>query len=413
MRDLTRATEILSTASLPDHLTAKPPSMHWDPSLGQIFLGNANDVPIADEWVPCPQPTKSNYEDPFDFSSNDPALGYGFDICIECHDLASFPSSAHLRAADEHLAALDATWAGRNVKEEGQEIPVRPPPNANSVVHLPFPSSPPSTAAAVNALAPFVAFLDRWLRMPGSESESPTPSGRKRGMTFSPSSLPPPTSFATNFFSPSASGPYTRVRSTSTSYSSYGYPSSYHPRPQAATRTRPMKILIYSSDGYTESSVLALSLLMAMRGLSLPQAYLELQVVKKRSFFVYQSDLGLLKRVEAKLGKDRGSSGMNSSHYSNGSDAGCEVSWNPGCANGSSAANLVGETMHSASTQDLTSKEHVSALGRNYPEGFRRPRARTMPMMPAFTDHQSWFNDPRFNGSFPSRVLPFLYLGDL
>jgi len=415
MRDLTRATEIISTTSLPDQLSAKPPSVHWDPTVGQIFLGNANDVPIADEWVPSPRPTKAHYEDPFDFSSNDPALGYGFDICIECHDLASFPSSAHLRAADEHLAALDATWAGRNIKDEGDEIPIRPPPNANSVVHLPFPSSPPSTAAAVNALAPFVAFLDRWLRMPGAESESPTP-GRKRGMTFSPSSLPPPTSFTNNFFSPSASGPYTRVRSTSTSYSSYGYPSSYHPRSQAAVRTRPMKILIYSSDGYTESSVLALTLLMAMRGLSLPQAYLELQVAKKRSFFVYQSDLGLLKRVEARLGKDRGSSGMNSSHYSNGSDAGSEVSWNPGRSNNAnSMANTVGETIHAASTQDLTSSElqQNNPPARTYPEGFRRPRARTMPMMPAFTDHQSWFNDPRFNGSFPSRVLPFLYLGDL
>lgn len=42
--------------------------------------------------------------------------------------------------------------------------------------------------------------------------------------------------------------------------------------------TRPAKVLVYSSDGYTESSVLALCLLMAMRGMSLPQAYLELQV---------------------------------------------------------------------------------------------------------------------------------------
>jgi dual specificity MAP kinase phosphatase len=41
---------------------------------------------------------------------------------------------------------------------------------------------------------------------------------------------------------------------------------------------RPAKILIWSSDGYTESSVLALSLIMAMRSMTLPEAYLELQV---------------------------------------------------------------------------------------------------------------------------------------
>lgn len=417
MRDLTRATEILSTTTLPDHLTASSPSIHWDPTLGQIYLGNANDVPIADEWVPTPQPNKSNFEDPFDCSSNDPAQGYGYDICIECHDLATFPSSAHLRAADEHLAILDATWAERHSKEETDEIPIRPPPNANSVVHLPFPSSPSSSASTLNSLAPFVAFLDRWLRMPGAEVEvtNGAPSSRKRGMTFSPSSLPAPTSFSTGFFSPTASGPYTRVRSTSASYN-YGYP--YHPRTQAAIRTRPVKILIYSSDGYTESSVLALCLLMAMRGISLPQAYLELQVTKKRSFFVYQSDIGLLKRVEAKLGKDRGSSGITSSQYSNGSDAGQDVSWNPSrSADAKSIATSVAtsptsDLVHSASTQDLTSAQ-MQQNSRVYPEGFRRPRARTMPMMPAFTDHQSWFNDPRFNGSFPSRVLPFLYLGDL
>ena len=43
-----------------------------------------------------------------------------------------------------------------------------------------------------------------------------------------------------------------------------------------------------------------------------------------------------------------------------------------------------------------------------------RPRASTSPWLPSlFEDHQSWFNDPRFDGSFPSRVLPFLYLGNL
>ncbi|KAJ3727463.1 protein-tyrosine phosphatase-like protein [Lentinula raphanica] len=45
----------------------------------------------------------------------------------------------------------------------------------------------------------------------------------------------------------------------------------------------------------------------------------------------------------------------------------------------------------------------------------RRPRASTSPWLPSLFggDHQSWFNDPRFDGSFSSRVLPFLYLGNL
>jgi dual specificity MAP kinase phosphatase len=410
MRDLTKATEILSTPSLPDHLTASSPSTHWDPSLGQIFLGNVNDVPIADEWMSS-QSNQSHFEDPFDYHSNDPAQGYGYDICIECRDYNYFPTSAHIRAADEHLAILDATWCRRY--EDSHEIPIRPPPNANSVVHFSFPCSPPSTGGSISALAPFISFLDRWLHMPGVDAES-IPSARKRGMTFSPSSLPPATSsFMSGFFASAASGTYTRLRSTSASYSSHGFPTSYQPRSQAAFRTRPMKVLIYSSDGYTESSFLALCLLMAMRGLSLPQAYLELQVVKRRSFFVYQTDLGLLKWVEAELCKDRGSSGTTCHQYTNGFEVGNEVVWSS--SKGGDSAMAIGseDDTHSHSTRSLGSLEqHQQQVGR-YPNGFRRPRASTLPMMPAFADHQLWLNDPRFNGSFPSRVLPFLYLGDL
>jgi len=44
-----------------------------------------------------------------------------------------------------------------------------------------------------------------------------------------------------------------------------------------------------------------------------------------------------------------------------------------------------------------------------------RPRACTSPLLPSLFggDHQSWFNDPQFDGSFLSQVLPFLYLGNL
>jgi len=41
----------------------------------------------------------------------------------------------------------------------------------------------------------------------------------------------------------------------------------------------------------------------------------------------------------------------------------------------------------------------------------RRSRANTLPSF--ISDHQTWFDDARFDGSFPSRVLPFLYLGNL
>ncbi|KAF9645993.1 hypothetical protein BDM02DRAFT_379927 [Thelephora ganbajun] len=469
MRDLTKATEIFSTSPLHDNLVASSPSTHWDPAIGQVYLGNANDVPIADEWVPHSR--GSHYaEDPFNSAYNFPTQNGGFDICIECHDFAQFPTPAHMRAADEHLSALDTTWAVQHAKllDEGKELPVRPPPNANSIVHLTFPSSPPASGATIGALASIVAFLDRWLKMAGEDVPSSGPDqsspsvSRKRGVTFSSSSLPPQTSFTNSFFSPSAyTNSANRFRSTSASYPSQIDGSSSPYRFSAGSvRTRPVKVLIYSADGYTESSILALCLLMALRGLSLPQAYLELQVVKKRSFFVYQSDLGLLKKVETKLNQDRGRSKMINSTVSDstssagpgtGVESGAEVGWNPGLrpgwtqpvvgqgaggrlskGGGAGADSVTGAHGHSASVEELPvqmqqaqaqvdielgasqdaneSGKTINILG--YPPGFRRQRASTMPMMSTFTD-QSWFNDPRFNGSFPSRVLPFLYLGDL
>jgi len=476
MRELTKATEIFSTCPLPDHLVASSPSTHWDPAIGQVYLGNANDVPIADEWVPH---SRGSYtEDPFNSAYNAPAQDAGFDICIECHDFAQFPTPAHMRAADDHLSALDAAWAAQHSKllDEG-ELPVRPPPNANSIVHLTFPSSPPANGGTISALASFIAFLERWLKMPGDDVSSsghdqPPSASRKRGVTFSSSSLPPQTSFMNSFFSPSAyTNSASRFRSTSASYSPHTDGSSSPYRCSAGpVRTRPVKVLIYSGDGYTESSVLALCLLMAMRGLSLPQAYLEFQVVKRRSFFVYQSDLGLLKKVEMRLNQDRGRSkmsnptvsdsksswasssgpgtGMSGVQYVNGVEGGTEVGWNPGLrpgwpqpvvgqgakghlnkVDGVGIDPVSGAHGHSASVEELPVQmqqaqtqvdnklsageagKTASVLG--YPPGFRRQRASTMPMMSTFGDHQSWFNDPRFNGSFPSRVLPFLYLGDL
>jgi dual specificity MAP kinase phosphatase len=156
---------------------------------------------------------------------------------------------------------------------------------------------------------------------------------------------------------------------------------------------RPAKILIWSSDGYTESSVLALSLTMAMRSMILPEAYLELQVTKKRSFFVYETDVRLLKAVEDRLARDRRAKLPSPRRF------------------------LFGPTRANSLNSDVIS----SAMSASYEDpgnapivSMRRPRASTSPLLPSLVgDHQVWFDDPRFDGSFPSRVLAFLYLGNL
>ncbi|CAG8448545.1 14285_t:CDS:2 [Cetraspora pellucida] len=102
------------------------------------------------------------------------------------------------------------------------------------------------------------------------------------------------------------------------------------------------KILIYCTDGYTETSLFALTYLMFHENLSLPQAYLKLQ--KIRSFFVYSHDVDTLMRIERCIFERKGI------------------------------------------TEDETLKQE------EFP----------------------WFySNIFFEGSFPSRILPFLYLGNL
>ena len=698
MRDLTKASEIISlypersismtsapspasstktiplVPSNPETLETKPA---WDPLVGQVYLGNSGDVPLAPDIPshfrhaaslvrdttlhgnPCAglqeyfssvdneddldleeEAQQLPADDLFNYrATNSPTHGFGYDIAVECHELAPFPSTAHLRAADEHLGMLDLLWKERwergwKAREErrakkrkttAQEedeynstayrnpppAPPRPPPHASAVIHLPFPSSPSNTQTTMVSLMPVIRFLEKWLKPlpvpsplpvvpPGvvvSETATPEMKNLKlSGDTAStiPQPPPPPTtasarrwssvaalmpsfpSFPLGGSSSSASATAAVTNNsesnnastnqkTSTALSNSSHParnrSFTSPSPSASpvmgsiyqsyttkppqqppqTRTRPLKILLYSSDGYTESSVPALCLLMAIKGLNLPEAYLELQVVKRRSFFVYQADLGILRRVETRLkeekererererGRERERERLNGGFLTGGAGTGGVGSVNAngkrtasvrggywsGITSGTGSAasgssHLLGASSATPSTppvgggtthspapshkspftgrpaaksvsfaqpphpmmvvpsQQQQSHEHelqptthtniplqsqlvpgASYLGQvatagslptqsnvphnplqipyqqqpgggnGYQEGPQmikgRPRANTSPWLPSLFggDHQSWFNDPRFDGSFPSRVLPFLYLGNL
>lgn len=356
--------------------------------------------------------------------------------------------------------------------------------------------------------------------------------------------------------------PSSHQRTSSTSSTAAPTSTPKHP-------TRPLKLLLYSADGYTESSLAALCLLMSIKGLTLPEAYLDLQVGKRRSFFVYVNDLGVLRRMETRMIEERerererlqrererqemermvrearereardriareerqradersardedhvnanGKRTIGSVHAGAGGQGpekpgglslfkvfgGGSSSASPSTAPASSAAPTgegsaksthafkgrpaaksvsfghappwgqrqqpaAASPLHSSSSTGVrvpptipqgipipppntrTSlrppDEHTGSLpgrvsglhpqekrvtppspasspvqqqggGGQRHTGVKRPRANTSPWLPSFHggDHQSWFNDPRFDGSFPSRVLPFLYLGNL
>ncbi|KAF4596057.1 tyrosine/serine/threonine protein phosphatase pps1 [Pleurotus pulmonarius] len=707
MRDLTRASEIITVYPASDardrsdmrvdggrSRKALPVPVHhaggaaaskddgpvpWAPELGQVFLGNADDVPLmrdpdgpmmhfhsggpgrkglagegldlfsggggspgADgdvdmrgERLPYGEGDGGAEgveedlpeDDPFNYlPTNDPGKSMGYDICFECHDRAPYPSPAHLRAAEEHLGMLEVMWARRCMEREntriqrsrshpnwksrrsevGQAIPPRPPPNANAVIHLPFPSSPPFNSSRMSSLMSVLDFIEKWLQPPttpvvltapthaadstgadGLDSGGAKSHGRRwstvssmfpsfgpAGSSFFPSASPSTSEPATaqaattpvpaarnrSFTSPPTphipsdhrheqhgTGPSAQDTRTlglsSTAISAHTLSFS---APPSSPLTRPLKILIYSNDGYTESSGAALSLLMKLKGLKLPEAYLELQVAKRRSFFVYGDDLGVLRKVEQRIveehererrrrdeerererqqerhraerekeKRDKGpahvkqaddkhgaapngnavvgrggvkeapggndsrrmmgaaaagrrpaaksvsfaqapvllppppssavppalssvsASGTTSAiasptQASHGEDADPPVPTSVMSAlitpiniatSGPSTVSIAGPTATSAPGPAVPASSpytpghghghgHVTFSHSQVVKG--RPRANTSPWLPSlFGDHQSWFNDPRFDGSFPSRVLPFLYLGNL
>ncbi|XP_006459605.1 hypothetical protein AGABI2DRAFT_177482 [Agaricus bisporus var. bisporus H97] len=416
---------------LHNNFTFSPPDINidisstasfYDPHVGQIFLGNSGDVPLAPERLQ----SGSVEDDPFDYrNTNNPQKGFGYDICIECHDLATFPSAAHLRAAEEHLSMVDLLWLekcerqlqerfdqGENVDEE--DIPTRPPPHANAVIHLTLPSSPASTQATLSSFMPVVRFLEKWLRPIQSppcidRPSPPTPHSPGNGSarrwssmaSFMPSFVPLTSSSPPKTASPPSSAP-SRNRSFTSPI-----PSVLKPKPRSRP-TRPLKVLMYSSDGYTESSVPALCLLMAIKGLSLPEAYLELQVAKRRSFFVYHNDLGLLRRMEARLREERERSGLLAS--ANASNTGANASprsW--------------GEGMGSVGHRRPAAKSVSFATPPSLP-GFKKVGNTVTPPLQqqALEEDVCMTVEPQpvnmsasVDGSFPSRVLPFLYLGNL
>ena len=358
-------------------------------------------------------------------------------------------------------------------------LPPRPPPNANAVIHLSFPSSPSNTQANMASLMPIIKFLEKCIKpvevppticLDLAVPDSPSSSPRQESSASSASAGARRWSSAGTHASLFSGIAYAASAVRNRSFTTPHPPSPFATNHAPDTRSRPLKALLYSSDGYTESSVPALCMLMTVRGLTLPEAYLELQNVKRRSFFVYQGDLGLLKRVESRLREERerenmhrqarergqralpngatggqgwgwytsdmatagyrytvvGSSSPHSHNHHNhhhhhygGRLAARSVSFvqsplevyqHPigGHHSESSTISTVGPPNTRSQTAGSTPADPPCTLVKG------RPRANTSPLLPSLIgDHQAWFKHPRFDGSFPSRVLPFLYLGNL
>lgn len=204
--------------------------------------------------------------------------------------------SRSIGASLSSLSSFSQSPIGTPSRKGSRSYPPRPPPNATQVIHLAFPSSPPATPQTVGNIIPFLQFLHNLThpRPPSADelswnsgslgrSANLPGGGRARSPSLSSTGSSPGQPLRTSM-SHSRSGSLTalspRTRSQTVGFSGMspsarGSVRSVQPGIQL---TRPMKILLHAGDGYTETSVLALSYLMLAGNKTLPEAYLELQV---------------------------------------------------------------------------------------------------------------------------------------
>lgn len=208
------------------------------------------------------------------------------------------------------------------------------------------------------------------------------------------------------------------------------------------------RILLHCGDGYTDSSILGLAYLMYARRLSLPDAYLDLQNRCNRCFFVYARDVPFLQRLEKRIAGEvartrldeaavsltpttttrtssrRGSSRRERERELDSSSSSSD-SMTTAIEQSVWARSLAAATGLVAAAQNPGRKSSPSADSHQARTSTPTPRRATpspslprssvepvAPVPPPVADH-SWFTNTHFQGSFPSRILPFLYLGNL
>ncbi|KAI8065126.1 hypothetical protein BC940DRAFT_335022 [Gongronella butleri] len=161
------------------------------------------------------------------------------------------------------------------------------------------------------------------------------------------------------------------------------------------------RILIHCADGYTEHSLLTLSWLMYARKLTLRQAYLVLQ--EQRSFFVCSPEVPLLQVIEQYI------------HQTSMIDA-YKQAWAKKMRIAvdvpiTSRILLNDETIHDISSHAATNGTTINLA--ITPPTAQAGTTDSQASLGSQLAHDDWFLCPRFEGAFPSRILPFLYLGNL
>ena len=162
----------------------------------------------------------------------------------------------------------------------------------------------------------------------------------------------------------------------------------------SSSSTNALASLIYCSDGYTELSLLVLCYLMYAENLSLDNAMLELHLKYGRPFYIFNSDVLILKKLESLLRK-----------FSPANPANNDIAW----ATLDSLTNLEINELLLGSSQMKNSK----TLKLGYIENDEDSSSSS-----SSDDDDDFIPTPvdwvkEVEGSIPSKILPYLYLGSL
>ncbi|GAC97291.1 hypothetical protein PHSY_004876 [Pseudozyma hubeiensis SY62] len=195
-----------------------------------------------------------------------------------------------------------------------------------------------------------------------------------------------------------------------------------HPRVEERSLAvrRPRRVLLHCPDGYTETSVLALSYLMYARELSLPEAYLDLQLRADRSFFVYPADVVLLETVDRLLQQTRVARSQSMPDLT---DVSVDVRRSRHTVSKSFSGSLIADSrqtevrrlsLSTTAQGGLPTTEMAGGICRTSTPTPTKYRSGVTEIDASDSvEKHDWFDKSRFDGSFPSRILPFLYLGNL
>ncbi|GAA5872276.1 hypothetical protein JCM8547_004799 [Rhodosporidiobolus lusitaniae] len=354
-----------------------------------VWLGNTQDVPLA-----------KTHSRPLSSDSTSSLLDDGnpcsFAICIESHDASPLMQASTLSLADGALNNLEAQ--GQAYEEVRRLLSSSPEegfveakttvlrPHVDDIIHLEALSTPSALGTSSRTQQAFVNQLVDyacWIR----DQANPPPLTRGHHL--------------------------------------------------------PRRVLLHCGDGYTETTLLALTYVMLSRRVTAPQAYLILHHQCGRSFFSYPSDrqtvLKLEQRVKDVLAVEdeeevaalhwhaeqelvvaaaqlatkscagEGEAAVGSSGMERSDSGFVDSTPTPlidGLVNGAGGG---GEC--DGDEQAMHELEHVKREIEMQLEEALSCQKKEMRLSNPTQD--AWFFGPTFEGHFPSRIMPFLYLGNL